>query len=77
MKLTDWSVLTDSTVLTDRSVSLYRFLVVKSSRASLLTAIRAVLLVILLHMGVGVSWALLLATAGLALFTAISFAAFH
>ncbi|QYH35657.1 YhgE/Pip family protein [Salinibacterium sp. M195] len=46
-------------------------------RASLLTAVQAVLLVILLHAGVGVSWALLPATAGFALLTAISFAAFH
>ncbi|GAA1226437.1 YhgE/Pip family protein [Rhodoglobus aureus] len=46
-------------------------------RASLLTVIQAVLLVILLHAGVGVSWALLPATAGFALLTAISFAAFH
>lgn len=46
-------------------------------RASTLTAIQAVLLVLLLHIGVGVSWALLPATLGFALLTAISFAAFH
>ena len=46
-------------------------------RASLLTAIQAVLLLLLLHAGVGVSWALLPATAGFALLTALSFAAFH
>jgi putative membrane protein len=46
-------------------------------RASILTSIQAVLLLLLLHAGVGVSWALLPATAGFALLTAISFTAFH
>lgn len=46
-------------------------------RASLLTVIQAVLLVLLLHVGVGVSWALAPATAGFAILTALSFAAFH
>jgi putative membrane protein len=46
-------------------------------RASMLTAIQAILLVLLLHVGVGVDWALLPATAGFALLTALSFAAFH
>ena len=46
-------------------------------RASILTAIQAILLVLLLHVGVGVDWALLPATAGFALLTALSFAAFH
>ncbi|MGV8851245.1 MAG: YhgE/Pip family protein [Rhodoglobus sp.] len=46
-------------------------------RASVLTLIQAVLLVLLLHVGVGVDWALAPATAGFALLTALSFAAFH
>ncbi|MGV8911952.1 MAG: YhgE/Pip family protein [Rhodoglobus sp.] len=46
-------------------------------RASVLTVIQAVLLVLLLHVGVGVDWALAPATAGFALLTALSFAAFH
>jgi len=46
-------------------------------RASVLTVIQAILLVLLLHVGVGVEWALAPATAGFALLTALAFAAFH
>jgi putative membrane protein len=46
-------------------------------RASLITSAQALLLVALLHLGVGVDWALLPATAGFALLTATAFTAFH
>ncbi|MBH0109386.1 YhgE/Pip family protein [Salinibacterium sp. NG22] len=46
-------------------------------RASIVTVIQAVLLVLLLHVVVGVDWALAPATAGFALLMALSFAAFH
>ena len=46
-------------------------------RASLLTAAQAVLLVALLHVTTGVSWALLPATLGFSVLTALAFTAFH
>ncbi|GHD79082.1 putative membrane protein [Salinibacterium amurskyense] len=46
-------------------------------RASVVTVVQAVLLVLLLHVVVGVDWALAPATAGFALLMALAFAAFH
>ena len=46
-------------------------------RASLVTAAQAALLVLLLHVSLGVSWAHLPATAGFSLLTALAFTAFH
>ncbi|QAV69932.1 hypothetical protein ESZ53_05480 [Salinibacterium sp. UTAS2018] len=46
-------------------------------RASIVTVVQAVLLVLLLHVVVGVDWALAPATAGFALLMALAFAAFH
>lgn len=46
-------------------------------RASLVTGAQAVLLVALLHLAVGVSWALLPATLAFSLLTAAAFTAFH
>ncbi|MEV8253471.1 YhgE/Pip family protein [Rhodoglobus sp. NPDC076762] len=46
-------------------------------RASLVTVVQAVLLVLLLHVVVGVDWALAPATAGFALLMALAFASFH
>ncbi|MDF1479234.1 YhgE/Pip family protein [Leifsonia sp. H3M29-4] len=46
-------------------------------RASAVTAAQAALLVVLLHGAIGVSWALLPATLGFSLLTALAFTAFH
>ena len=46
-------------------------------RAGVVTAAQAALLVLLLHVSLGVSWAYLPATAGFALLTAFAFTAFH
>jgi len=46
-------------------------------RAGAVTAAQAALLVLLLHVSLGVSWAYLPATAGFALLTALAFTAFH
>lgn len=46
-------------------------------RASLVTAAQAVLLTLLLHLAVGVSWTLLPATLAFSLLTALAFTAFH
>jgi len=46
-------------------------------RAGAVTAAQAALLVALMHVSLGVSWAYLPATAGFALLTALAFTAFH
>ena len=47
------------------------------ARAGVVTAVQALLLVALLHLALGVSWALLPATLGFALLMALAFTAFH
>jgi putative membrane protein len=54
-----------------------RLVVSAVGRASLITAAQAVLLVALLHVTTGVSWALLPATLGFSVLTALAFTAFH
>ncbi len=46
-------------------------------RASVVTGLQAALLVALLHLGLGVSWALLPATVSFAVLTSLAFTAFH
>ena len=54
-----------------------RLVLATLARASAITAVQALLLVALLHLGLGVSWTVLPATLGFALVLALAFAAFH
>ena len=54
-----------------------RLVVAALGRASIVTGAQAVLLVLLLHLAVGVSWGLLPVTLPFALLTALAFTAFH
>ena len=54
-----------------------RLVLATLARASAITAVQALLLVALLHLGLGVSWAVLPATLGFALLLSLAFTAFH
>ena len=54
-----------------------RLVLATLARASAITAVQSLLLVALLHLGLGVSWTVLPATLGFALVLALAFTAFH